>query len=202
VRALGPSDSGVSALLDDGSVVNVGGGPSPVIGSDEAASAVSGSRDQQCVVLLSGGVKCLNGEAGPMLDDRFTPPRNIIGIAAGENQFLCGLLGDGSARCWFAGELHGCSVSSPRQSYWCDQNVNVDGSFSVLLPKPAIALATGAYGHVCALLANGRIQCWGDPGSPYAPLGASVEFVPNALDASTPSWTYGAWHPVDLGTLP
>jgi len=83
----------------------------------------------------------------------FGAVRTAVAVSAGDFH-TCGLLDDGSVRCWGFGTdgrlgyANTNSVSSP------------DSVGSVDLGGPAKAISAGG-AHTCAVLVNGSVRCWG-----------------------------------------
>lgn len=212
VRQLAAADLGAMALFEDGTVTGflpLAASPFVLLGPGEKAAYVSGSEGQWCAILVGGGLRCAakHGTAG--LPPATTP--DVLQVSVGENAFSCALLDGGTVRCW--GRLAGCHAApSPAASYWCDGTLGPDGGMTVNLGQPAIALSSGARTHVCAILADGSVKCWGgtdvDCGGPNtSKVGCTVPALidPNLggsldLDPRRPDHPFGEWRTVDLGT--
>ena len=83
---------------------------------------------------------------------------NAVAIAAGFSD-TCALLAGGHVDCWGdnqSGELGNAATGGPDCGGFCSATpVAVSGITN------AVAIAAG-YGHTCALLAGGHVDCWGD----------------------------------------
>jgi hypothetical protein len=184
------ANGGIIALLDDGTVVSLTGAElTPALASASSVIAVAAGEYYECALLSGGAVRC---SSGPALD--WNAPPTTVGIGVGEQGvFRCARLSDGSVRC-----SDGRCAATPT-AYWCAPDVNEDGSRTVLLGEPATALTSEGSIQQCALLASGRIKCWGEtmPGLVSYLFGAGVTLV-----EQNGQEVYGAWNDVDLGTHP
>ncbi len=181
VVALAPGGYGVLALRQDGTIQDLTGptGAAPLIPNGAGAISIAGSERNRCAVLNDGALYC--GEGHP-LTTAFAPlrasGRRLVAAGVAEIDGVCGLVGDGSVRCY----------RSPQQCTpaWCDNSL-ADGLLGVRLGQSALAISTG--GNIfCALLASGAVRCWGQPsGLPFAALGSSFDSL-------------GTFRDVDLGS--
>lgn len=134
-------------------------------GSPLAHLAVGGG--EACVLNTDGDVDCF-GDAPAMRP----PPGRYLRLSLGDASG-CGLLLDGSARCWGAslgpvptatltevsvGEVHACGVKADAGVVcWGD---NVAGQLDVPPGEYRAVLAGDRYS--CALSTEGTVTCWGD----------------------------------------
>lgn len=127
----------------------------------DSVQAISAGSYHICAIINGGTVRCW-GNHPP--DPEPTAPLPISGITGPVQQvvagadFSCTLSVSGSIQCWgnnYYGQL-GIPVDQG------DQSEPVIPSFPDL--KPAVSLAAGV-GHVCALLEDGSLKCWGDGSS-------------------------------------
>ena len=110
----------------------------------------------------------------PSCDDAYPDPSRFgrawtlaalhEGIAAGR-EHTCALPGAGRVRCWGSGD-QGALGYGNTDNIGDDETPASAGDVDV--GGPVVALAAGAY-HTCALLAEGRVRCWGD--NRLGPLG-------------------------------
>jgi len=85
----------------------------------------------------------------------------VIELASGE-EFVCALLGDGTVKCWGEnddGEL-GTGDTDDRGDNRDEMGANL-AFVDLGTGRTAVALAAGEE-HVCALLDNATVKCWGD----------------------------------------
>ena len=161
--------------------------PAAVSGLSGATAIAAGLYDT-CALLAGGTVECWGynnyGELGDgNTTDSSTPVpvsglSGAIAIAAGVHD-TCALLAGGTVECWgdnTYGELGNGTTSFIPSS--------TPAAVSGL--SGATAITAGEY-HVCALLASGTVECWGD--NTYGELG-------NGTTSSVPSST-----PVAVGGL-
>jgi alpha-tubulin suppressor-like RCC1 family protein len=180
VKCWGRNDAGQLGL---GDLENRGDGPGqmgdnlPAVSLDGPAIAVAAGAAHTCAVTDDGAVRCWGaGDAGQLGTGSevgaLAPPVSAIAlpgpalsVAAGADA-SCALLASGDVVCWGAGgrgqlgsgDLAGRAAPAGRVS----------------LPAKATALAAGAH-HVCALLASGRIACWGANDSGQLGLGDAAD---------------------------
>jgi alpha-tubulin suppressor-like RCC1 family protein len=116
----------------------------------EGALKVSTNWGASCAVRQDGKVLCwgINGKILAVEVDGITAATDVsVGHSA-----TCALLADGTVRCW--GDEYGGQLGNGTSLIEYSPPVNVSGITS------AAALSVGD-GHACAVLADGRIQCWG-----------------------------------------
>jgi alpha-tubulin suppressor-like RCC1 family protein len=198
--------------------------PAVDLGTGKTAIAInagSGSAayyDHTCAVLRDGGLKCwgsnVEGELGQgdrtfrgnkpnQMGDNLPPidlgtGRTAVMVSAGY-VFTCAVLDDHSVKCWGSGDETGLGRIDNRgeqPGQMGDQLPAVD------LGTGAKAVAVGAgYTSACALLADGRVKCWG--GGPLG-LGDSLPrgSKPRQMGDYLPAVDFGACQSaqVALGT--
>lgn len=137
--------------------------PVAVLGLAESVTALAVGGNHSCALLQTGGVACwgrnLSGQLGNGANvDQKTPVAVaglgglVTSLTAGANH-TCALLQSGAVQCWgdnANGQL-GDQTTVAR-----NLPTAVNG-----LAGPAKALAAGS-DHTCAILTDGRVQCWGD----------------------------------------
>jgi len=101
-----------------------------------------------------------------------------VSLSSFPGKHQCGLMLGGSVRCW---------VPPFYPETWVDPDVPADaqGGVTVKLAGPAVSVTSGGADYACALLNDGRVQCWGD----------QAAFLGN-VDVNNGAHTI----PLDLGT--
>ncbi len=180
---------GLSGRLGQGDVANRGDGPAEMgddlpaiaLGAGRVATAVSAGFDATCALLDDGSVKCWGDNAYGQLGLGDTIGRGgaagqmgeaLPAVALGGGRtarsitlglfFACALLDDGSVKCW-GYNLYG-------QLGLGDKASRGDGPAEMGDSLPAVSLGAGrsargvAAGdfHVCAVLDDGSVKCWGN----------------------------------------
>ena len=208
VAALAAGDDHTCALLEDGAVkcwgrndagqlgtgdlVNRGDGPGQLgdallaVSLGAPAIAVAAGAAHTCAVTNDGAVRCWGaGDAGQLGTGNdasaLAPPAPAIALpgpaisVAAAADASCALLASGDVACWGAGGRGQLGSG--------DLTGRAAPAGVVSLPAKATALAAGAH-HVCALLASGRIACWGANDSGQLGLGDTMDRSrPSLLDA-------------------
>ncbi len=142
-------------------------GSSRLLSLGQGVSSVAAGSGHTCAVLLDGRVQCWGGNSQGELGNgtysgfpTFGMPTPVsvsgistaIAVAAG-GQYTCALLSNGTVECW------------GYNGYGQLGNGTVGGNSSLPVAvsgvSTAIAVAAGGWGHSCALLWNGTVQCWG-----------------------------------------
>jgi alpha-tubulin suppressor-like RCC1 family protein len=163
------------ALTSDGRIACWGGGsatrPVPVAADVRFASVSRGWR-HTCGVTAEGEAYCWGenetGQLGTgVVNARFDSGDSSVHRVAGGVLFrtidagflsTCGTTEDGTQYCWGDGGVIGAAVR--------DRCAHADVSSSCALtpartPLSDVVATTSGFTHRCALLANGRIFCWG-----------------------------------------
>jgi len=163
---------GLALVLGNGATTN---SSTPVtVSSITNAISVSIGEAHACAVLSNGSVMCWGsgqpnfGQLGNGTNTNGSVPVTVSGItgavavAAGYS-YACAVLSGGTIRCWgynADGELgNGTTTNSPVP-------VTVNGITSGVSVAAASAYS---FGHTCAILNGGTVQCWGD--NSYGELG-------------------------------
>ena len=145
---------------------------------------ISAGYEHTCVLFDGGNVRCwgtgadgrLGTGATATIGDEETPaaiPDIALGgraaqITAGRNH-TCALLDTGKVRCW-GGNAHGQLGYGHTRDIGDDEAPASAGD--VPLDEPVSQLAAGD-DYTCALLASGRVRCWGD--SPEGQTGHGLD---------------------------
>ncbi|WP_437946518.1 hypothetical protein WME98_37470 [Sorangium sp. So ce296] len=188
---------------------NLANGSSVSLGGGKIALALALGETHTCAWLSGGSVKCwgANGAAQLGLGDLVTrgdDPNEMgdslravdlggeraLALSAGHHH-TCVLLTDGRVKCWGhngQGQL-GVGDTGHRGAATSHMGDNLN---QVDVGEAVTALATGGY-HTCALLASGRVKCWGL--NDFGQLGLGD--MANRGDA--PDEMGDALPPVDLG---
>jgi hypothetical protein len=189
IAMTGPGKIGL--LLDDGSVWTASLTVDPVarlamvdLGAGRRGRAIGSSSIGFGVALDGGGV------AGDDTAMSSFAQADLLAVAYNEHHQPCGLRPDGGVTCWGYGQNplwgEGFAKANPD---------DVLGTVNVKLGSKAIDLQGGGWSHVCAVLADHSVRCWGSVGpNGLAELGAS--FVADGADAGAPL----RWSAIDLGT--
>lgn len=152
------------------------------------ASAISMKTGSACALMVGGTVRCWGDNGSGQLGNSTTTassvpvevhdidtnmPAQAIALGAAH---ACVILQGGGVKCWGAaanGRL-GNGTTTPNVTKPTSYVVGIDGSTS---DASAVAIASG-YTHSCAVLANGRVKCWG--------TGVRGQLGDGQLDASSP----------------
>ncbi|CAN0089640.1 unnamed protein product [Scytosiphon promiscuus] len=204
VQCFGKNSDGQLGLGDTENRGNSVGdlGVAADLGSGVTAEAVSAGCRHTCVLLDDGTVKCFGynnygqlgqgstnsagDEAGTMGDNLATVPLDgvAVGIAAGCD-FSCALMDGGAIMCWGRNTWGQLGVG--------DSNDRLDGSGLELAAvdldgSVASAIAAGE-GHVCALLDDATVKCWGRNNNGQLGQGDNVDVgdTPASMGAGLPA---------------
>jgi alpha-tubulin suppressor-like RCC1 family protein len=131
-----------------------------------------------CVLFNTGEVRCWGDNYYGQLGDNSTTnssvPKTVVGLGSGSgvikidthNSTTCALFANNNIKCW-GGNWHGQIGDGTKNN--------------ALIPVPITQLSTMVadiklgYGHTCALLIDGSMQCWGYNGSGQLGNGTTAE---------------------------
>jgi alpha-tubulin suppressor-like RCC1 family protein len=174
--ALGAGYGWTCALLGDGTVKcwgenglgQLGNGAKTNSGVPVAVQGLAGvtaigaGSHHACALVSGGAVKCwgggLFGTLGDGAQTNSNTPVAVDGLTGASaiglgGSHTCALLGDGVVKCW-GRNLFNALGNNSRQTA-SHTPVAVAGL------RGASAISAG-YGHTCALISGGAVQCWGD----------------------------------------
>jgi alpha-tubulin suppressor-like RCC1 family protein len=165
------------ALLDDGAVKCWGVGTGGQLGLGDTAARGDGPGEM--------------GEALPAVD--LGAGRKAVAIAAGSGR-SCALLDDGRVKCWGSNENGELGLGDT------ESRGDSPGEMGDALPavdlgqgRTAVGLVSGGY-HVCALLDDSAVKCWGQG------LWGQLGLGDGLSRGDEPSEMGDALPPIDLGT--
>lgn len=203
-NAGGQLGTGSTAAIGDDEPASAG---APVdLGPGVRARAIVAGDFHTCAIVGDGSVRCWGenrfgqlgyartddigddespASAGPV---NLGPGRTARALVAGSN-FTCALLDDSSVRCWGANSSGQLGLAST-ENVGDDETPGSVGVVDLGAGRRAVALAAGGF-HVCAVLEDGALLCWGGNGT--GELGHGD--VENIGDDETP----GSHVPVFLG---
>ena len=179
---------GAGSVLGQGTTNSRGDGPNEMgaslpaidLGTGRTATVIAAGDNHTCAILDNGALKCwgLNefgqlglgdiatrgdgaGEMGNNLASvNLGAGRNAVAVVAGEDH-TCALLDNATVKCWgrnTSGQL-GLGDTAARGDAAGEMGDNLP-VVDLGTGRTATALASGG-GHVCALLDNATIKCWG-----------------------------------------
>ena len=179
---------GANGRLGSGDTANRGDGPGEMgaflptvdVGTGRTVTAVAGGRTSMCAILDDGSLKCWGSGASGQLGQGNSANRgdtpdemgdNLPAIALGTGRtatavtggvsHTCALLDNAKVKCWGNnqyGQL-GQGDTSTRGDAPSEMGDNLP-VISLGTGRTATAVTAGE-SHVCALLDNGRVKCWG-----------------------------------------
>jgi alpha-tubulin suppressor-like RCC1 family protein len=145
-----------------------------------AAALALGPR-HACALLQGGAVRCWgDGSRGQLGlgdrrifgDDEAPSSSPLVSLEAPALQLVagldhtCALLQGGVVRCWGAGRLG----QLKHDGSWARDALSPSELQPVAFGEPAVQLAAGSY-FTCALLASGKVRCWGINGNGQLGMG-------------------------------
>lgn len=136
--------------------------PVDVKGLTTGVAAISAGWRHSCALTTAGGVKCWgnnhDGQLGDGTENDSPAPVDVPGLTSGvlaiaaRWRHTCALTSGGGVKCW-GGNHHGEVGDGTRADRYTP--VDVAG-----LTSGVKAIASG-WRHVCALMADGGVKCWG-----------------------------------------
>jgi hypothetical protein len=213
VAALAGAEHGMLVLFADGTAKTLfAKTPTPLLGPGVHATQLAGGSRGNCA-LVGGVLTCVSEGFQSITEplDQFFH-YGIADADGGVAQYVgptplppllrFGQTDQGESCAIFEGGRVGCQATVswwPCVPDWCAASTaSGDGTEFMNLGQPATALTTGGEQHICGLLANGEVRCWGGGDHPLMPndaLGSSFD-----MKEVNGRWTYGAFHSVNLGT--
>ncbi|HEX4982726.1 MAG TPA: fibronectin type III domain-containing protein [Ilumatobacteraceae bacterium] len=180
--------AGANGQLGQGGVADLGDGPGELgdnldaieLGTGRTATAIAAGWYHNCAILDDGSVKCWGsnnfgtlgrggggdiGEQPGEMGDALPPVdlgtgRTATAIAAGLAG-TCAILDDGSVKCWGANS-HGQLGLGDVEHRGDDLGEMGDALLPIDLGTGRVAVAISAgNSHMCAILDNGSLKCWG-----------------------------------------
>ncbi len=176
---------GIFGQLGYGDTADVGddetpGSVGPVdLGAGRTATAVTAGRLRTCAILDDSSVRCWGwngygqlgygntdiigddespGSAGPV---DLGAGRTAIAISAGD-MYACAVLDDGAVRCW--GNSGAWLGRGSAGAVGDDETPGSVAPVDLGAGRTAVSIAAGR-GHVCSVLDNGTVRCWGNNGT-------------------------------------
>lgn len=164
--------------LGQGNTENIGDDETPgsvgPIDVGAAVARVAASSFHTCALTVDGKVRCWGSNGlgalgypnGEDIGDDEHPSeagavslgRPAVGIAAG-GETTCALLDDGTLRCWGGGYSYGKLGNGSADPV---DSGAVPSDFGPIKVGGAVAQVAVGHEHVCALLVDHSIRCWGD----------------------------------------
>lgn len=142
------------------------------LGAGRTALSLSAGANHTCAVLDNNTIKCWGDNGAGQLgygdnDSRFEPPTETVDLGlSGTDASLrmalgaehsCALFADGSVTCWGRSPQLGYGDAGDELS---PPSESVDFS-----ARSAVRQLAAGVSHTCALLEDGRVQCWGGNGA-------------------------------------
>jgi alpha-tubulin suppressor-like RCC1 family protein len=115
-----------------------------------------------CAVTVSGAVKCWPDSSTPARA-REILPEGAIDVSTGARH-ACILMADGAIRCWGVNQFGELGTGTLDDSGTPVPVVGLRGKATAVTTGIVLYFdyATFAFGHTCALIADGSVQCWGN----------------------------------------
>jgi alpha-tubulin suppressor-like RCC1 family protein len=159
------------------------------LGTDRKAVEIAAGGDHTCARLDNSDVKCWGFNQEGQLGQGHTDPigdstGDMAGleairlggktqqIAAGE-EFTCALLVNGKVKCWGLNSNGQLGQEDNSSRGGAENDMNNLNPVNLGTGRTATQLVAG-YGHVCALLDNSTVKCWGHNGGRDGKLGLGL----------------------------
>ncbi len=137
---------------------------------------VAVTRSFACARTMDGLVECWGGAFGPT-PTRVTALKGVTSLGGGQ-EHMCAVLEAGTVSCW------GRNTSSQASGDPGNRNA-ISATSPVVIPLPGAATAvSGGLEGSCALLASGRVRCWGLGGSGEIGVGSLADAFRPDTDVS------------------
>jgi len=140
--------------------------PTLIQGLGEGVRAIAAGFDHVCALTAAGGVRCWGsndfGQLGSAGAASFAVPMAVVGLESGVSAIAagldstCALTTMGGVKCWGRNESGAMGDGTTTNRF---APVDVKG-----LSSGATAIAVG-YGDACAVMASGKLKCWGGDGA-------------------------------------
>lgn len=152
-------------------------GPVDVVGLSSGVVAVTATGFSTCALLGTGAVKCWgwggSGKLGNNTTGDSPVPVDVVGLSSGVvaidagMNHVCALLATGALKCWGSNDVG--ELGNGSNVYYSTVPADVIG-----LSSPVVDFSCGA-DHTCAILANGKVECWGFNGLGQLGDGTTVQ---------------------------
>jgi uncharacterized repeat protein (TIGR01451 family) len=169
-------------LGDGGTTLQVNTAPVGVVPLGQPARAVASGNSSTCALLADASVRCWGDDSSGQLGDGGTTsdvnssPGGTVALGQGARAITlggaqaCAILNDGAVRCWGTDIYVQLGTGLPTSS------LNAAPVAAVSLGQAATAITAGG-NHVCALLADGSVRCWGYDGDGELGDGGTTDVV-------------------------
>ena len=168
---------GLNGALGYGDESNIGDNEAPSsagdVALDDTALQIAAGAFHACALLQSGDLRCwgwnAQGELGlahsndigdtelPNTEPTVDVGATVLSVAAGGEQ-TCALTQGDAVRCWGEG-IHGLGYGTGTSDIGDDESPSAAGDVPVGGTVAAVAVGTE---HICAILSDGGVRCWGD----------------------------------------
>ena len=134
---------------------------------------ISISDHSQCWILDGGTAQCSKSESDFFLQRI----RNAVSLSS-----ACAVLGDGTVQCWGSNEYGQLGNGSTlANNTGIDAPATVTSINSALSVSSSVGRGSSSPGRKCAVLGDGRVQCWGDDRDGRLGSGLLTHTAPNAV---------------------